>query len=100
MRHLYQEMPRHIRRWRRMRGYPTKYSSLISYEWIDTIISLDVLFFYAQQAFNFIKKNVSCVLNFEGHLLTFSKNANEIVLHAIVTYFQVIIKHNASFRIV
>ena len=56
MRHLYQEMPRHIRRWRRMRGYPTKYSSLISYEWIDTIISLDDLFFYAQQAFNFIKK--------------------------------------------
>ena len=32
MRRLYQEMPQHIRRLRRMRGYPTKYLSLISYE--------------------------------------------------------------------
>ena len=32
MRRLYQDMPQHIRRLRRMRGYPTKYKSLISYE--------------------------------------------------------------------
>ena len=55
MRRLYQEMPQHKRRLRRMRGYPTKYQSLISYEWIDTRISLDDLFFFAQQAFNLIK---------------------------------------------
>ena len=55
MHRLYQEMPQHIHRLRRMRGYPTKYESLISYEWIDTRISLDDLFFFAQQAFNLIK---------------------------------------------
>ena len=55
VRRLYQEMPQHIRRLRRMRGYPTKYLSLISYEWIDIRIPLDGLFFFAQQAFNLIK---------------------------------------------
>ena len=54
-RRLYQEMPQHIRRLRRMRGNRTKYKSLISYEWIDTRISLDDMFFFAQQAFTLIK---------------------------------------------
>ena len=36
MRRLYLEMPQHIHLLSRMRGYPTKYLSLISYEWIDT----------------------------------------------------------------
>ena len=52
---LYQEMPQHIRQLRRMGGYRTKYKSLISYEWFDTRISLDDLFFFAQQAFTLIK---------------------------------------------
>ena len=39
-------------------------------------------------------------LNFEGHILTFSKNASEIPLHSFTTHIQVIIKHNASFGIV
>ena len=71
----------------------------MSYEWIDTRISLDDLFFFEQHAFNLIN-NLSCVLNFEGHILTYSKNASEIVLHYFATYIQVIVKHNDSFRIV
>ena len=99
MRRLYQEMPQHIHRLRRMRGYPTKYLSLISYEWIDTRISLDDLFFFAQHAFNLIINSL-CFLHFEGHILTYSKNASKIVLHYFATYIQVIVKHNDSFRIV
>ena len=95
MRRLYQEMPQHIRRLRRMRGYPTRYKSLISYERIDTRIPLDDLFVNAQQAFNLIKVICHVFL-----ILTFCKNADEIVLHSFATYIQVIIKHDASFRIV
>ena len=51
LRRFYQQMPQHIRQFRRMRGYPTKYLSLIAYEWINTRIPLDDLFFFAQQAF-------------------------------------------------
>ena len=63
-------------------------------------ISLDDLFFFAQQAFNLIKVIYRVFLSFEGHILTFSKNASEILLHTFATYIQVIIKHNASFGIV
>ena len=63
-------------------------------------MSLDDFVFFEQQAFNLKKNDLSCVLNFDDHILTFSKNASEIVLHSFATYIQVIVKHNASFRIV
>ena len=40
-----------------------------------------------------------CVLKFECHILNFSKNANEVILHAFIPYIQVMIKHNVSFQI-
>ena len=100
MRRLYQEMTQHIRWLRHMRGYPTKYQSLISYEWFDTRIPLGDLFYFAQQAFNLIKVIRRVFLILKVIFLTFSKNASEMVLPSFATYIQVIIKHNASFQIV
>ena len=94
-------------------GNATAYSPITPYAWLSYQIPIpDIIWMNWHQ--NFIRRFVflctasllsyeiklPCVLNFEGHILTFSKNASEIVLPSVATYIRVIVKHNTSFRIV